>query len=179
MIFSVDRIVGLGPLQSALIFFAATLACPSWSSAQDKAAGDSGNASAVVLGPCNVVQQKVAAAERATIINEINCVPEKPEDSFLLRYLWFDATNSSFMVAGLFDPALGQVVPANPVVVKNPIFEKLQEIVTRFGLPVIINSETELLRAGLQYGIGKDKDGLSAGLINIREQDSKPLRSLR
>ncbi|MGH6844016.1 MAG: hypothetical protein ACRECU_04705 [Methylocella sp.] len=87
----------------------------------------------MVLGSCNVVQQNVTAADNATIINEINCVPEKPEDTFLLRYLWLDATTSSFMVAGRFDPALARLLPANPVVVRNPVYQKLQEIVTRFG----------------------------------------------
>jgi hypothetical protein len=63
-----------------LIFFTAVFACRSWSFAQGPATGASGNA--VVLGSCNVVLQNVTATGQATINNEINCVPEKPEDSF-------------------------------------------------------------------------------------------------
>jgi hypothetical protein len=89
-----------------------------------------------VLGSCNNVVQNVKAVDGATIsINNYNCVAEKPEDSFLLRYVWLRAQPSSFLVAGHFDPALARLLPENPVVVRNAVFEKLQEIVTRFGRP--------------------------------------------
>lgn len=161
MIFRANRSGGPDPLRSAVIFFAIVFACPSWTFAQEAATGASDNASAVVLGSCNVVQQNVTAADSATIINEINCVPEKPEDSFLLRYLWLDATTSSFMVAGRFDPALARLLPANPVVVRNPVFQKIQEIVTRFGDPV--NSNTDSLQSDVQYKIMSKGEGEITG----------------
>lgn len=95
----------------------------------------SSNANAIVAGPCNIAQQNIAVSGQATIINEIECAPLKPEDSFLLRYLWLDATTSSFLVAGRFDPALERLLPENPVVVNNPVFQKLREIVDKFGRP--------------------------------------------
>jgi hypothetical protein len=180
MIFKANRIVYQGPLRSALIFLGVLFVCPSWSFAQGTATGASDNASAVVVGSCNVVQQNVKAADNATIINEINCVPEKPEDSFLLRYLWLDATNSSFMVAGRFDPALARILPANPVVVKNPIFEKVQQIVTRFGLP--INSETESLKSGYSYAIvgkGTSVEARITGNITGEGLQQVPLAALK
>src|ERR1019366_9447144 len=174
MIFRANRIVGPDPLRSALIFFGAVLVCPSWSFAQGTATGASGNASAVVVGSCNVVQQNVTATDSATIINEINCMPEKPEDSFLLRYLWLDATTSSFMVAGRFDPALARLLPANPVVVRNPVFQKIQEIVTRFGrididsLKALEGPPRYSLMGKGQGGITAQWQDLSTGLKKLR-----------
>jgi pimeloyl-ACP methyl ester carboxylesterase len=80
-----------------------------------------------------VVQQNVTASDRPIIINEIDYVPKKPEDSFLLRYLWLDATTSSFLIAGRFDPGLARLLPANPIVIHNPVFQKLLDVVNRFG----------------------------------------------
>jgi hypothetical protein len=58
---------------------------------------------------------------------------KKSGDTFQLRYLWLDATASSFLIANRFDPGLERVLPANPIVVHNAVFQKLGEIVTRFG----------------------------------------------
>ncbi|MGD9657680.1 MAG: hypothetical protein AB7U61_08590 [Methylocystis sp.] len=93
----------------------------------------SGNANAILVGPCNISQQNIAASGESTIINEIECTPQKPEDSFLLRYLWLDATTSSFLVAGRFDPALARLLPETPIVIDNPVFRKLRDLVKRFG----------------------------------------------
>ncbi len=164
-------------LASALIFFAIVLACPPWAFGQGAAKEESNDASAVVLGSCNVVQQNVTATDQATIINEIDCMPEKPEDSFLLRYLWLDATTSSFVVAGRFDPALARLLSASPVIVRNPVFQKVQEIVIQFGLPA--NSATESLRSDVHYKImGKGGEGDIAG-SGLQQAPLAALKKLR
>jgi hypothetical protein len=85
---------------------------PSWCFAQGTATGAAGNASAVVLGSCNVVQQNVAATGQATIINEINCVPEKPEDSFLLRLSLARCDDFFFHGRGTLRSGIGAASPS-------------------------------------------------------------------
>jgi pimeloyl-ACP methyl ester carboxylesterase len=70
----------------------------------------------------------VTASGRAIRVNENDY-----EESFLLRYIWLDATSSSFLIAGRFDPGLARLLPSNPIVIHNPVFEKLKDIVNRFG----------------------------------------------
>ena len=136
-------------LRLAPFFCVMALIFPLAALAQNSATGGTpGNASAVVVGSCNIVQQNVAASDQATIINEIDCLPEKPEDSFLLRYLWLDATTSSFLVAGRFDPALARLLPASPVVIHNPVFQKLRDVVDRFGRPDQIGGTYSLQAKG-------------------------------
>jgi hypothetical protein len=96
------------------------------------------------------------ALERIEIINEIDYVPKKPEDSFLLRYLWLDATTSSFLIAGRFDPGLARLLPANPVVIHNPVFRKLRDIVNRFGHLEGLKTDPNL--SGVMYTLKTSND---------------------
>jgi hypothetical protein len=83
-------------------------------------------------------------------------VAEKLEGSFLLRYLWLDATTSSFLIAGRFDPGLALLLPASPVVIRNPVFQKLEEIVNRFGHVEGLKFDQNL--AGVTYQVSTTDD---------------------
>jgi hypothetical protein len=101
---------------------------------------------------------------------------KKLEDTFQLRYVWLDATTSSFLIANRFDPGLARVLPANPIVIHNTVFEKLREIVTRFGHLEGLRKDPNMASYqywlqtttnGSNYVDGKWKDASEAGELRI------------
>jgi hypothetical protein len=132
---------------SSIVFVAAAFA-------QSPHDSESGKASALVVGSCNVVQQNVTASGGATIVNQIDCLPDRPDESFVLRYLWLDAVTSSYLVAGRFDPALAKLLPERPVVVRNPVYDQLREIIEKFGRPDHLAGEEP------QYSVNGERDNL-------------------
>ena len=81
---------------------------------------------------------------------------ERPEKSFLLRYLWLDATTSSFLIAGRFDSGLARLLPANPIVIQNPVFDELKKVVDRFGQLEGLRFDPNL--SGVSYTLQTEKD---------------------
>ena len=78
------------------------------------------------------------------------------------------------MVAGRFDPALARLLPANPIMVRNPVFQKIKEIVTRFGDLVSETAGETPIKYSL---LGKDK---SQGEVTAQWQDlSTGVKKLR
>jgi hypothetical protein len=91
------------------------------------------DASSTVLGSCNIVQQNLNVSNGSTVINQVDCTPQRPEDAFSLRYVWLDGTNSSLMLAGVFDPALKPLVGSVQTIMQNQVYHTVRELTQRFG----------------------------------------------
>src|SRR5215210_1956368 len=86
-------------------------------------------------GSCNIVQQNLNVPSGSTIINQVDCTHQRPEDSFSLRYVWLDETTASLMVAGQFDPSLKPLVGSVQTVMQNQVYRTVRDITQRFGTP--------------------------------------------
>jgi hypothetical protein len=95
----------------------------------DTALGDT----AVVIGSCNIVQQKVTISNGSTVINV--CTPPSIEESFALRFAWLNSDTTSLMMAGYFDPSLRPLFGTEQMVVENAVYNRIKEILARFGSP--------------------------------------------
>ncbi len=109
------------------------------------------NATSVIIGSCNIVEQNITVGKGATVINQVDCVPPTIEDSFLLRYAWLDESTSSLLVAGHFDSSLRPLIGNVQNILKNAVFRQVEDIVHRFGNP--IRPESDLLQKGTEYSL--------------------------
>jgi hypothetical protein len=112
-------------LRNAIVLAALLIIVPAGSHAQD--------ASSTIFGSCNIVQQNVTVPSGSTVINQVDCTPQRPEDSFALRYVWLDEVTSSLMIAGHFDPSLRPLVGSIQTVFRNQVYHELQTLTQRFG----------------------------------------------
>src|SRR5215470_2153831 len=89
----------------------------------------------LAIGTCIIVNQNVKLEKGATLNIENNdCTPQSPEKSYILKFIWLDSKNISYLTSGYYDSALRAVLGNSPIVFRNPVHATLTELVRSFGL---------------------------------------------
>jgi len=139
-------------------------------------AGSTQNATAGVLGSCNLVIQNFKADIGARVLNQLDC-PLSPTESFGVKYLWLDEVSTSFLISGYFDKSLNRLVGDAPLIVKNPVYIRAQEIIDRFGERV--HGDSEILRQSTAFGLQTSKQDELGAIIKTTELSNIPARVLQ
>src|SRR5436305_125093 len=77
------------------------------------------------LGSCNNSAKDITVESNSTYIQVVECTPPDPAKSFSIRYLWLDATNTAFLLAGYDEKILAQIVGTPAIVLRNPIYDRI------------------------------------------------------
>ncbi|MGF3028029.1 hypothetical protein ACQVP2_35225 [Methylobacterium aquaticum] len=101
---------------------------------------------------CNAATANIRIGDNSTYIQQVNCSEIDPEKSFAIRYLWVDANNISYLLAGYPEKNLGAITGSPAIILRNEIYDRVNRLFSRYGeriapdgFPIFHSYNTKLL----------------------------------
>lgn len=89
----------------------------------------------VVVGNCNVVINSKNLSDGKISVGDIGC-PQDPQKVLRISYHWLDSASFSFLLAGMFEGQLRELLGDRPFVLPNDALRLASDLVANYGVNI-------------------------------------------